>query len=259
MGDTVPDTVIAPEVMPPSPLPRTRDDVAQAVTLIPWDPESADHVERLRLQRIACGWKVQQVDNWRDSQRSGDIGMHWVVLTPSHPDTPSRLQKHIRAFPDESAPLADTCRLVLSRAHTPDPQLNTFVPIGHISLDVVTSFPELRASAADGVYSINSFYISRGIQRGGLGAAAMAACERMAMTDFGAKTMTLSTISNDEMYHGNPRRIAMGNTDIPKPTNQDWYTKRGYTVYGNRDNAYHDTDPTGKRWGVKCVFMSKEL
>lgn len=42
----------------------------------------------------------------------------------------------------------------------------------------------------------------------------------MAMTDFGAKSITLTAMSNDELYHGNPRRIAMGLTDIPKVSPQ---------------------------------------
>ncbi|ETS73529.1 hypothetical protein PFICI_14475 [Pestalotiopsis fici W106-1] len=258
---TVPDPVMVSEVIsrPSISKAEIEKQASQSIALIPWDPDSTAHVERLRLQRIACGWKIAKVDEWKDLQQSGKIGMHWIALTPSHLETSSRLQKHIKAFPDESTPLADTCRVVLSRPHTPDPQFDKFIPIGHISLDVVTTFPELRASAADGVYSINSFYISRSLQRGGLGAAAMVACERIARTVFRAKTITLSTISNDEMYHENPRRVAMGLTEIPKPTNQDWYTKRGYTIYGHRLNAYHEIDPTGKRWGIKCVFMSKEL
>lgn len=47
--------------------------------LIPWDPNSQDHVDRMKLQRIACGWKVDQVDSWRSPQREGKNGLHWVV------------------------------------------------------------------------------------------------------------------------------------------------------------------------------------
>jgi uncharacterized protein (UPF0147 family) len=38
----------------------------------------------------------------------------------------------------------------------------------------------------------------------------------MAAMTFGAKSITLSTISNDEQVPDNPRRIAMGKVDIPK-------------------------------------------
>lgn len=49
------------------------------VYLIPWDPNSQDHVDRMKIQRIACGWKLDQVDGWRDKQRKGHAGLHWVV------------------------------------------------------------------------------------------------------------------------------------------------------------------------------------
>lgn len=52
-----------------------------SVILIPWDPESPEHVDRLVQQRIACGWKQDYVENWRDQQREGKIGLHWIVST----------------------------------------------------------------------------------------------------------------------------------------------------------------------------------
>jgi len=57
---------------------KTGDSV-MPIYLIPWDPDSQEHVDRMKLQRVACGWKVEQVDSWRDTQRKGDIGLHWVV------------------------------------------------------------------------------------------------------------------------------------------------------------------------------------
>lgn len=49
------------------------------VVLIPWDPDSPAHVERMRLQRVACGWKVENVDSWRTLQRESKMGLHWIV------------------------------------------------------------------------------------------------------------------------------------------------------------------------------------
>ena len=54
------------------------------VYLIPWDPDSQEHVDRMKLQRIACGWKVDQVDAWRETQRNGQSGLHWVVSACTH-------------------------------------------------------------------------------------------------------------------------------------------------------------------------------
>lgn len=50
-----------------------------SLILIPWDPDSPEHVDRLVQQRIACGWKREYVENWQDQQREGKIGLHWVV------------------------------------------------------------------------------------------------------------------------------------------------------------------------------------
>ena len=49
------------------------------VILIPWDPDSEEHVDRMVLQRIACGWKQDYVEGWRQQQREGKIGLHWIV------------------------------------------------------------------------------------------------------------------------------------------------------------------------------------
>ena len=53
----------------------------QSVILIPWDPDSAEHVDRMVAQRIACGWKQAYVEAWRQLQREGKIGLHWIVNT----------------------------------------------------------------------------------------------------------------------------------------------------------------------------------
>ena len=51
------------------------------VVLIPWDPDNADHVDRLLQQRIACGWNKDPdvLQSWRESQRQGKMAIQWVV------------------------------------------------------------------------------------------------------------------------------------------------------------------------------------
>lgn len=52
------------------------------VELIPWDPESADHVERMFDQRVQCGWGADKVrDSWTEWQRSGMRSLFWLVRT----------------------------------------------------------------------------------------------------------------------------------------------------------------------------------
>lgn len=112
---------------------------------------------------------------------------------------------------------------------------------------------------------------------------------RMAKEELGAKAITLATIANEECRVDSPRRIAMKRpiptvcfhfmitaalrqmsfrlpaclTDILnqilKITNQDWYSRRGYVVYGRKEAGWVDVDDTGKEWVVSCVFLRKDL
>lgn len=49
------------------------------VMLIPFDPENEEQCERLRLHRVACGWKADLVPKWRKCQREGTMSLHWAV------------------------------------------------------------------------------------------------------------------------------------------------------------------------------------
>ncbi|KAI0601421.1 hypothetical protein F4775DRAFT_542116 [Biscogniauxia sp. FL1348] len=229
-----------------------------SIYLIPWDPDSADHVERMKQQRIACGWKIESVEGWRSLQRDGHVGLHWIVLDPSHPETSSRLKMHTDCFPTQAAVLQDTCKQIFSRPHKPNPKLSSFLPVGHISLDGVTPDAELETDPSQGVYSLMNFYISGPLQSSGLGGAAMDTCERIAREDFNATAITLETVANEEVAADSPRRIALGRP-VPKVTNQDWYERRGYSVYSRKKDAWFDTDSTGKSWGTTAVFMRKNL
>ncbi|KAI1282696.1 hypothetical protein F5Y07DRAFT_350637 [Xylaria sp. FL0933] len=230
-----------------------------AVYLIPWDPDSQEHVDRMKLQRIACGWKFDQVDkSWRDRQRNGQTGLHWVVLHPDHPETPSRLESHFAAYPNQVEALLDSCKTILGRPHKPDPLVPFFHPVGHIALDAVTDIPELETSLSNEVLSLMHFYISSALRNRGLGGAAMAYCEKMAREEFGAKAITLETVANEECAVDSPRRIAL-HRPILAITNQDWYERHGYRVYLNQKAAWTDIDDTGKEWPTTNSLLRKEL
>ncbi|KAK7923446.1 hypothetical protein PG985_007517 [Apiospora marii] len=254
-----------------------------SIILVPWDPDSPDHVERMRLQRVACGWKQDGAEGWRPLQRESKIGLHWIVLSPTHPETPTRLAAHKAQFPSEASPLRDTSRTILGRPHTVYPDIAAtddgenennafFVPVGHISLDGWHHDPSLQTSAADGIFSLTTFYVSGAMQGVGIGGAAVAECERtpdkesyspswttrMAVEDFGAKTMTLDTISNEDVAVDSPRRIAL-KRPLQKITNQDWYIRRGYQEYQRRPNSWFDTDARGKVWWCTAVCLRKSL
>ena len=60
--------------------PPTRDrPISSRVVLVPWDPESAEHVKRLCNQRVACGWNSDKVERWKVMQREGKKAIHWIV------------------------------------------------------------------------------------------------------------------------------------------------------------------------------------
>jgi hypothetical protein len=79
--------VSSTEVTPVETLKSSRDKTKEClktkleIVLIPFDPDSSEHVERIRQQRIACGWKKESkdIEKWRVLQREGKMLIHWVV------------------------------------------------------------------------------------------------------------------------------------------------------------------------------------
>lgn len=49
------------------------------VELILLDARSNAHVERLRQQRLICGWRAECVDEWREQQLQKNKYMFWIV------------------------------------------------------------------------------------------------------------------------------------------------------------------------------------
>ncbi|KDN67578.1 hypothetical protein CSUB01_03632 [Colletotrichum sublineola] len=150
---------------------------ATRVTLIPWDPESADHVTRMLDQRIECGWDSDMVPSWQAYQRSGFKCIYWI----------------------ETEPIVDTAQSIfaVSRKPTGTP----FHPVGHISLDVDNP----RAEPLDlpipkeNVFWIKSLYVSFALQSSGIGRAAMDMVEAMAAgAPLCARTLMLDTLSKED-------------------------------------------------------------
>jgi hypothetical protein len=55
------------------------------VQLIPWDPASPEHIQRLIQQRIACGWDREAVEGrWKAAQESGEFNLQWIVCFSHH-------------------------------------------------------------------------------------------------------------------------------------------------------------------------------
>jgi hypothetical protein len=101
------------------------------------------------------------------------------------------LNKHVKSWPLETEPIANTATSLGGMSRTPDPT-KAFVPVGHISLNAGG-----EDFVLEGSYKIAYFYVSTALQGGGLGRAAMDAVEGMAVSQpLCAKALWLSTTSN---------------------------------------------------------------
>ncbi|KAG0647766.1 hypothetical protein D0Z07_6646 [Hyphodiscus hymeniophilus] len=218
------------------------------IDLLPWDPDSSEHVERLYQQRRACGWNKQAVEEWRSLQRDGKIALHWVVLPASDPSTASKLNVHTTAWPAESTTISDSCTNFGGKPRIPHPE-RVFVPVGHISLDSENEDPE-QADAIRGIYRISSFYISTALQSAGIGGATMDAIERYP----GKKERWEA-----KMADGIVEPPKVQNANVKQFSNQDWYTRRGYEVSGYRDKMWSETDSKGTVWYLTQVKMRKDI
>ncbi|KFX95135.1 hypothetical protein V490_03999 [Pseudogymnoascus sp. VKM F-3557] len=246
------------------------------LTLIPWDPESEEHRDRLYVQRVACGWKYDRIDKWCKRQRDGSMSIHWVVLDPSEPKTAERIAQHIAKHPKEATPLQDSAVAVGGRPRDSSSSrlLEPFMPVGHISVDTVASTPEpttLLADPANHRYHLSALYISSAIQGGGIGSATMEAAEHMAATVLGATVITLDTwdrrlITDDSKkewrekfeYYSPP---ALG---PPKFDPQGWYQRLGYKVIKEIEefderSGYCLKREDGKAWCIPSVYMEKAV
>lgn len=61
--------------------------------LIPWDFTSEEHTQRAYLQRVSCGWRWDEVQDWVENCKAGKMMVYWLVsprrlvsptITPGH-------------------------------------------------------------------------------------------------------------------------------------------------------------------------------
>ncbi|KAH8701915.1 hypothetical protein BGW36DRAFT_458730 [Talaromyces proteolyticus] len=231
------------------------------VTLIPWDPASAEHVQRLVLQRIACGWNYEGVEGWRTIQETGEFNLQWVVLDDSDPDRDTKVLKHTQAFPEEEEPLIDSAVSFGGKSRSISSPKRSFTPVGHICLGRVPVEYEAAGYAKNenGVYWISNFYISKALQRSGLGKAAMDSIEKFAVSEpLYAKTLALNTVDD----RGDPEReekYKAHGMEIPPVSNQEWYERRNYQVYTHAEKLFSTVDLTGKTCHWNAVFLRKNI
>ncbi|KAH7019873.1 hypothetical protein EDB80DRAFT_209776 [Ilyonectria destructans] len=221
------------------------------VHLIPWDPNSSEHVDRLIKQREGCGWDSEKVQPlWQERQRLGRKCIFWITLPipTDEPDADGKLLLHFDMFPMDKRPLQDTCASIRGAPRAPTHE--SFYPVGHISLD--SENPGTEGFGLDipseSVYWIKTFYVSQALRGTGIGRAAMDTIEMMAVEKpLSARTLALDTVQKDSAI-----ALAIENTgQSPKMTAHSWYEKRHYELIHTVDDFYAP--------GLKTVFMKKNI
>ncbi|KAM5358351.1 hypothetical protein ACJZ2D_015367 [Fusarium nematophilum] len=228
----------------------------EKIQLVPWDPDSPEHIERLISHRVQCGWHEERVGpQWRGEQKAGEKCIYWITLSPDDPETEESLQLHLDLFPSERAPLIDTALSIRAQPRTPTQE--AIYPVGHISLDADNVDAErLNIDLpTENVYWIKTFYVSKALRSKGIGRAAMDTVESMAINKpLLAKTLALDTVQKDDA-----RRLAYEKTgQVPRTVNHEWYERRGYRLIHTEPN-YYPADTVGAVPGIVTVFMRRDI
>ncbi|KAJ9136483.1 hypothetical protein NKR23_g9851 [Pleurostoma richardsiae] len=249
----------------------------QKIELIPWDHTSGEHAERMYAQRLACGWRSDEVQKWRDLTAKGTKMLYWAVLGDGMPNKDELLSKHIVKYPKESTPIHDTASThwLLPRPETA--RRAPFVPIGHVALDFRSEENARLGVAEPGVRIvwIAGLYISWALQSGGVGRAVMAAAEALAPTLPAASpappaggeqqqqqrvAVVLDTMPRDQQMRADfieKVYLAQGNP-APAVSSEDWYRRQGYVPFSLDRGAYLWRNPmTGDEEPFDILYFKK--
>jgi len=121
------------------------------------------------------------------------------VLSEDDPQKEFKLAQQVMQHPNEKLPILDTATTLAGKPRTTQRFSEPFIPVGHISLDFYNPDSSL-ADPSKGIFYISTFYVSRALQGGGLGRAAMDAIERMAIEPpLNAKVLALDTLAREQV------------------------------------------------------------
>jgi hypothetical protein len=189
------------------------------------------------------------------------------VLADTDPSKEAKLKEHVKAWPLEAKPLADSASSLGGKSRTPSPA-KTFIPVGHISLNSESEeFAELSS------YKIAYFYVSSALRSSGLGRAAMDITEKTAISEpLCAKSLWLCTSSNvqqDPLVKVNKDKStrvretyywtgSLANR-FEQLLTEDWYARRGYAVFHHQPRKWSSIAYDGvERW-TDAVYMRKYI
>ncbi|KAI1461290.1 hypothetical protein F4805DRAFT_277499 [Annulohypoxylon moriforme] len=233
---------------------------AWKIELIPWDHSSPEHVQRMYDQRVACGWRADEVPQWVDASKKGEKLFYWAVFSDAVPDREALIQTHIDAYPNESTPLRETATEI--RLVPRQPTMAEFTPIGHVAVAIHEPEEDVKLGLPPtGTVWIHGLYISRALHGGGFGAGTMSKTEEIAThSPMNAKIVALDTVSRESQTEPETREILYGNGRVPEPRvpNEDWYVRLGYEVFRRGDHIFV-TIAKGERMPINVVYMRKPV
>ncbi|KAH8681578.1 hypothetical protein BX600DRAFT_26435 [Xylariales sp. PMI_506] len=231
---------------------------AQKVRLIPWDPTSEQQVERMYDQRVACGWRAEEVPAWVESAKSGKRIFYWVILTDKAVGRNEMLEMHLKAYPKEAAFLTDTAQEIYSTPRQPTGE--EFNPIGHVALEVHSGEEDEKLGLPPkGAVWIHGLYISYVLQNAGLGAAAMDHIETVAaQAPLNGKMVVIDTIAAEMQLRPEVTKPIYADRGIPVPTKplQEWYARRDYELFNQLRAGYTLKHASGSLV-LDIVYMRK--
>ncbi|KAF5644412.1 hypothetical protein F25303_6010 [Fusarium sp. NRRL 25303] len=88
--------------------------VYEKITLVPWDPTNEAHFQRMYDQRVACGWRHEEVTEWKDKMLKGQKFLYWIILADDLERREDLLAIHTNQYPKEAEDLLDTANMVFN-------------------------------------------------------------------------------------------------------------------------------------------------
>ncbi|RSL73887.1 hypothetical protein CEP54_000296 [Fusarium duplospermum] len=227
--------------------------------LIPWDPSNGAHFKRMYDQRVACGWRYEEVEEWRSKMLKSQKFLYWIILADDLEGREELLATHTKRYPSEAEELSDTADTVFNMPR--EPTNRRFLPVGHIALELLPEQNE-RFQLPSYTIWIMSLYISWALQSAGLGRSAMAETERLAkLPPFNREVIGLDTVQKHfQLGDNNFSKTHYDSKGTEARAIEEWYMRQGYEVVQRVDRGYNWKDPaTGDVLPVPLVYMVKRF
>ncbi|KAK4055281.1 hypothetical protein OIV83_000564 [Microbotryomycetes sp. JL201] len=223
-----------------------------SIKLVPFDPDDSIQVEELRRQRVLCGWNVDKVDKWREYGRQGLKALFWVFPADD---------QESRAKWTSDMPQVDMCNLS-PKKEGPPPNPN-FRPLGQGSLDWYDDMGDERLVCRDKKprrIQISNLFTLKHLAGRGLGNMILAELESLASKPpFDADYVTLNTIDRDLAVDPRHAKRFGWHYDADARVNQDWYVRKGYTVFERMVPRYEEKDLEGKLYMHGAAYLEKRI